>query len=84
MVSDQPKSQRVDSELPVYANGSIVQGEVFTANSLYSSAYGAQAIVKYLIGLLHGQGPIAPDYAAQALSAFKHNELGGLPLSQTN
>ena len=37
-------THRLRTDLPVYANGSIVQGEVFTANSIYSTSYGAKKI----------------------------------------
>jgi len=35
---------RVRTDLPIYANGPIVQGAIFTANSIYSSSYGAEKI----------------------------------------
>jgi hypothetical protein len=43
-----PTNHRVHDELPIYANGAITQGEVFTANSLYSSAHGAEGIAQDL------------------------------------
>lgn len=33
----------------IYANGSIIQNEVFTANSLYSTAHGAECIARDLL-----------------------------------
>ncbi|MDP4097266.1 FAD/NAD(P)-binding protein [Paenibacillus sp. P96] len=43
-VSINTNNHRLREDLPIYANGSIVQGEVFTANSVYSTSYGAQKI----------------------------------------
>ncbi|WP_449433685.1 FAD/NAD(P)-binding protein [Pseudomonas putida] len=37
---------RLNDDLALYANGAILQGEVYTANSIYSSSYGAQKITR--------------------------------------
>ncbi|WP_160137505.1 FAD/NAD(P)-binding protein [Chryseobacterium sp. c4a] len=37
-------THRLRNDIPIYANGSIVQGDVFTANSIYSTSYGARKI----------------------------------------
>ncbi|MFT2794076.1 FAD/NAD(P)-binding protein [Serratia sp. T13T92] len=37
-------THRVNDDIPIYATGMIVQGEVFTANSIYSTSYGSQKI----------------------------------------
>src|SRR5262249_31331112 len=42
------RSHRVSADIPIYANGAIVQGEVFTANSIYSSVHGAIRIAEDL------------------------------------
>ncbi len=43
-LSIHPRTHRVHPDLPIYANGAIVQGAVFSAHSIYSSAYGAKKI----------------------------------------
>lgn len=43
-VSINTATHRVSEDFPIYANGSIVQGGVFTANSIYSTSYGAKKI----------------------------------------
>ncbi|WP_457578743.1 FAD/NAD(P)-binding protein [Ensifer adhaerens] len=43
-------SLRTRADLSIYANGSVIHGEVFTANSVYSTAQGAQHIARDLLG----------------------------------
>lgn len=43
------ETHRLQHDIPVYANGSIVQGDVFTANSIYSTSYGAEKIASDMI-----------------------------------
>jgi hypothetical protein len=42
-------NNRLHPDIPIYANGAIIQGEIFTANSIYSSVQGAQAIAFDLV-----------------------------------
>jgi len=37
-------SCRLNEQWPLYGNGAILQGEVYTSSSIYSSSYGAQKI----------------------------------------
>jgi hypothetical protein len=39
-------THRIRDDLNIYVNGSIVQGEVFTSNSVYSTSYGAEKIAR--------------------------------------
>lgn len=45
-VSLDPDTYRLTKQVPIYGNGSISRGEVFTSNSIYSSSSGAQKIVQ--------------------------------------
>jgi uncharacterized NAD(P)/FAD-binding protein YdhS len=45
-------SCRLNAQYPLYGNGAILQGEVYTASSIYSSSYGAQKITNDIARLI--------------------------------
>jgi hypothetical protein len=44
-------SHRLHVDTPIYANGPIIQDEIFTANSVYSAVHGAHRIAVDLLGI---------------------------------